>query len=212
MNEELSRKIDVYRIVDPIFRVHARLFNLQSSILKSTKFDLRTAKINSVGQGAIITGFIITLATILISILEVKWNSTPLLILYLIIAIVVTVYVMKFLDARSVSKQFDDLIIETGGEDIETWVDYSKSIIAAYGTRLKMIIEAQEENSGLHQREVISKDKHEKNNRYYEEIKKYCLSELEHIKQKNETLFLNKSRNEKDYNEIKEYLNIAFLE
>src|SRR5947209_18102224 len=143
-------KLDVFRISDPLFRIHSRLFRVQEAILRASQQQVRAAKLTVVAQAAGISALFTFLLTLIVEIFHVEWLSTPVVALVLIALVAILIYVMDYRNLKRDEAEFDRLIAETGGQNAETWVDYSEQLIAANGARLKMVADALDEIRNLH--------------------------------------------------------------
>jgi uncharacterized membrane protein len=209
MNDKLG-KLDIYRISDPIFRLHSRLYRVQAAIARVGLSNIKAAKINSYGMAGFLFIFVVSLITVLTTYFEIK--GMPIVILGILLAGVVVMAILNIRSISSSEKEFSKLVEESGAYDIETWVDYTKSLVAAWGTRLKMINEALEENEKLHEAGVIAEEKHRKQSEYLNEIRSQCMSELDDLDEKNRLLHDEKKRTDEDFDKINEYIHVAKLD
>lgn len=165
---------------------------------------------NSAGQGGVATAITATIVTFLINYLELDQKSPYWWLFYLLLIPVVYFYWRAWREAASAQKKFDDLIRQTGGQDLETWVDFHLDQIAAYGTRLKMIADAAKGNEELYKSNRIEKAQYVRDKKLCEKIEKYCVEELDRFENANEELYP-KRRSKKEYDEVKDRLQVARL-
>jgi len=190
-------KLDAYRIADPTFRVHARLFKIQGGIMKSALANLKATRASSVGLAGVTTSIFIAIIAML-----------PDKALYIIPVgiVVVGILVWNIVDTWLRAKDFDKLIKDIGGEEVEKWVDYTTSVIAAYTTRIRMIDDAIEELQLLKDNGEIDGKRYSRDKKYCETIRNHSIARLKDFKIQNDELYKDKRRSEEDYNKVQNYL------
>ncbi len=178
-------KFDVYRISDPIFRVHARLFKVQEAVLRSSRLTIQSSKLSVISQSGVFTAFTLFVLTLFVAVFEVKLASTPVYVLGLIFLLVIWAFVHQFVGLRQAESEFDRLIGDAGGDDAEKWVDYATSVIAAFGTRLKLVTEMQEELQKARGDKQLAEPQYKERETHYRAIRAYCVDGLAKLKRLN---------------------------
>jgi len=202
-------KLDVFRISDPMFRIHSRLFRVQEAILRASQQQIRASKLTVVSQAAGISALFTFLLTLIVEVFHVDWLSTPVIALALIALVAILIYVADYRNLKRDEGEFNRLLAEAGGENAETWVDYSEQLIAANGARLKMVADALDEIRDLHARQQINEQKFQERALYLEQIALSCRNQLQKYKDTNERLFSQGKRNKEDHESVQRYLDIA---
>lgn len=205
----MLEKLDIYRIAEPIFRVHARLFKVQEAILRASRQQIRASKLGILAQGAVYTSLVLFLLALVINVLDLSWTSTPVLLLMLVALVAIGVHWYDFAKLKETEEDFDRLIDDAGGEDSERWVDYAQAIAAAYGTRLKMIDDMEEELLEQHEKKKLTERKYAERVLYYKEIRTYCIEKLAYYKRMNEDLYKKKRRTLEDYKAVSRFISVA---
>ena len=101
------------------------------------------------------------------------------------------------------------MLKEVPVEEIEDWTSYNLDLIAAHGTRLKIVEEilmAADDQLRKDQNDTKAKNISES----YKIIKEYLLEQLDRIDKKNEEAKTNQTRLEHDYNKIRLWLQNAW--
>lgn len=190
-------KLDAYRIADPTFRVHSRLFWVQDAVIKSAFANLRATKASSIGLAGVTTSIFIAIVAMLP---EKTSYIIPIAIL------IVSILLWNVWETWQRERCFGELIKEIGGEEVEKWVGYITSVIAAYTTRIRMIEDAIEELELLRRNGEIDDNKYSRDKKYCETIRSYSIDRLKYFDNQNEELYKSKKRSEEDYNKVKYYL------
>jgi hypothetical protein len=199
-------KFDIYRIADPIFRVHARLFKVHEAILLSSHQQIKAARIRTAAQGTLISSFLLFLITLIVQVSELKLTSAPVVVLIFVFVAVLFAYGYDYVKLKDSEKEFERLMDQAGSADVEGWVDYAQALIAAYGARLKMLADMEEElGQQLKEGKIVPK-KHNERLQYYAEVRAFCMDKLAHYKQLNEELFKKKKRIKEDYEQVKRFI------
>jgi hypothetical protein len=202
-------KMDVYRIAEPMFRIHSRLFRVQEAILRASKQQIRAAKLTAVSRAAGISALFTFLLTLIVEVFHVDWLSTPVIALMLIALVAILIHVFDYKSLTKEEGEFDRLLAEAGGENAETWVDYAEQLIAANGSRLKMVADALDEAHELHDSKQINDAKFQERSAYLEQVAAYCKVKLEKYRATNKRLFMEGKRGKEDYESVLQYLEVA---
>jgi hypothetical protein len=202
-------KMDVYRISEPMFRIHSRLFRVQEAILRASKQQIRASKLTVVSQAAGISALFTFLLTLIVEVFHVDWLSTPVIALMLVGLVAILIHVSDYRNLKKDEGAFDRLLAEAGGENAETWVDYSEQLIAANGSRLKMVADALDETRELHDSKQITDVKFQQRSAYLEQVAAYSKVQLEKYRATNKRLFMEGKRGKEDYESVLRYLEIA---
>lgn len=199
-------KFDIYRIADPIFRVHARLFKVHEAILFSSHQQIRAARISAAAQGTLYSSFLLFLITLIVQVSDLKLTSAPVVVLILVFVVVSIAYGYDYMSLKKSEEEFERLMDQAGSADVEGWVDYAQALIAAYGARLKMLADMEEElGQQLKEGKILPK-KHNERLQYYAEVRAFCMDKLAHYKQLNEKLFAESKRTKEDYEQVKRFI------
>jgi hypothetical protein len=202
-------KMDVYRMSDPVFRVHARLFRLQEAILRSSMQQIRAAKQTVVAQAAGGSALLASLLTLIVGVFKIEWNSVPVIVILCVGAAAILIHVLEVVELKSDEREFDRLLADAGGQGVETWVDFSESLVAAYGTRLKMLSDALIEAPTLHKAGQLSDAAFQQRTQYLNQTRDFCIAEVTRLSAMNEALFTSGRRSEEDYESVKNYVEVA---
>jgi len=197
MTKVSLNKLDAYRMADPAFRVHARLFRIQGSIMESALANLRATRASSVGLAGATT-------SIFIAIIAMLPNKALYIVPFGIV--IVGILVWNIVDTIRKTRNFDKLIKDIGGEEVEKWIDYTTSVIAAYTTRIRMIDDALEELESFRESAAIDHKKYLRDKKYCEKVRNYSTGRLSHFNAQNEELFKSGKRSKEDYDKINDYL------
>jgi len=200
---------DVYRIADPIFRVHTRLFKLQAAILRSSQQQLRAYKLGVVSQAAGFSALLLFLLTMMIDIFDLKWKSISFWVLLGLVALAVSAHFFDYLHLRTSEKEFNRLIAEAGGENVEKWADFACATASGYGSRLKMLDDMQDELNKHHDAHEIDDQKYQSRTKYFQVIRDYCLEEVAALKETNEQLLRNRKRTRSEYEAVNLFIDQA---
>lgn len=199
-------RFDIYRIVDPIFRVHTRLFHLQFTFSRLTRIMGITGSSVSIACA----GLLIAIITFLREFLNLGWTSAPIMIS---IVFCVTLLVFFFYNIANLIREDKEIKKLVGDgfalENMESWAEYTKYVIAAFGTRIKIIKESHDENEQLFKEKKITENEYKHNKELYDEILKHAKKRIEFYRRKNEELRKDGKRSEEEYKEIIHWIEIA---
>jgi hypothetical protein len=202
-------KLDVFRISEPMFRIHSRLFRVQEAILRASKQQIRASKLSVISQAAGLSGLFTVLLTLTVEIFHIDWLSAPVLVLVAVAGVAILIQILDYITLKEDEGKFEQLLSDVGGEDAETWVDYAEQLIAAYGSRLKMLIEAREEMAEAHKNGQITEDKFNERSEYVERTIAFCIKQLLKYREANERLYKEGKRKKEDYESVLVYLETA---
>ncbi|HEY6971747.1 MAG TPA: hypothetical protein VJA94_21225 [Candidatus Angelobacter sp.] len=192
-----------------MFRVHARLFRVQEAILRSARQQIRAAKQSVIAQAAGSSALFTFLLTLIVGIFKIEWLSTPVIAIILVGVVAILIHVLEIFNLKRDEGEFDRLLGEVGEGNVETWTDYSESVIAAYGTRLKMIRDAIDEAEALHKSKHLTDDAFQRRISYLNDIRQFSLDELNDQQQANEKLYASRKRSKEDFESVNRFLDVA---
>lgn len=204
-------KLDVYRISDPLFRIHSRLFKVQEAVLRSSRVNVESSKLGVFSRAGIFTALVLFIVTLLVQILKVEVTSTPIKVIALIFLLGILAFVFEYVGLRRTAKEFDRLIADSGGDRVDTWPDFASAVIAGYGTRLKLTTEMQEELQKAYDGGHISVQRYDERRKHYEAIRTYCVDGLAQLRLLNEELLANRKRTQEEYTDVKHFLEHATI-
>lgn len=139
------KKEQEYRIIDALYRIHDDAFHLEDILTRFAKSSLSATKIgtNTI-MGSLIAGFLV-IVPILNTIADIKWSSTPAVVIYIISFSLVILWVCQALSARQTAKQLGLITKQWQERPLVRRHDYLIEVIASWGTRCRVITEAIEE-------------------------------------------------------------------
>lgn len=202
-------KFDVYVIADPMFRIHARLFKVQEAILRSSRQQVEASKRGVIARAGVLTSMMLFLLTLVVQVFDLKWGSTPVVVLLLLVTLVLLIHARDYQGLKEAEKSFETLIGDEGAVPLERWVDYAEGTMAAYGTRLKMLARAEKELEDQRRAGQIDEGEYDRTAAYYAIVRDYCTQNIEYYKQSNEKLHNAGQRTREDYEEILKFVRAA---
>lgn len=202
-------KLDVYRISDPMFRIHSRLFRLQEAILRSSKQQLRASRLSVVSRAAGIGTLLTFLLTLIVQIYKIEWLSVPVVVIIMVGAAAILLHVLDYFELKEAEGKFDELLQDAGGDNAETWADYSEQLIAAYGARLKMASDAMDEANDLQAKHEMNDEAFRRRSEYLQGIIDYCNAQLQKYRAANERLHKEGKRTKEDFDSVLSFLQVA---
>lgn len=202
-------RFDIYVMVDPLFRIHARLFRVQDAILRSSKQQVEASKRSIIARASVLTSMMLFLLTLVVQVFKVEWGSTPVVVLLLLGVLVLLIHARDYQGLKEAEKGFETLISDEGGVPLERWVDYAEATMAAYGTRLKLLARAEKELEEQHRAGQMEEGEYRRTAALYAIVREYCTQTIEYYKQANEKLYNAGERTREDYDEILRFVRAA---
>jgi hypothetical protein len=202
-------KFDVYLISDPMFRVHARLFKVQEAILRSSRQQVLASKRIVLARAGAFTSMVLFLLSLLVQVFDLKWGSTPVLLLMLVGVVVILVHTVDYAGLKKDERRFESLMGDEEGLAPERWVDYAEALMAAYGSRLKMLARAEKELEEQRKTAQIDDTEYQERSSYYALVRQYSMQRIEYYSRKNEELYKAGKRTPQDYEEVLMFVRAA---
>ncbi len=128
-----------YRIVDGIYRLHRDLFEIENLLVRTTSLQLRATRItNNSRMGALVAG-LLCIVPILISLGDIKWGSTPALVVYSLAGAVVLLWIYQIASAGYVEKDLTRLEGYTSPDALEDRIDFVLEEANAWVVRHRLV-------------------------------------------------------------------------
>jgi hypothetical protein len=105
MSRDSAEAERAYRAVDALYRLHNDLFAIEAVLVKTAHLQVRLTRQSVNGQmGALVAGLLI-LVPILISLGDIKWGSTPAVVIYVVTAGVIALWIFQVRSAQQTDKE-----------------------------------------------------------------------------------------------------------
>jgi hypothetical protein len=139
------RSLQLYLLLDSVYRVEDQLFHVEDQIRQSTRVQLTVARLrtNSV-WGATVAGALAVVPTLLSAAGE-AYDSFPAVAFYVACAVMVGLWVFQIHDARKAEREVG--ITVKAGEHVPLWQrdDYLLEQVAMFGARIRVLHQALDE-------------------------------------------------------------------
>lgn len=193
-----------YKVIDSIYRLHRDLFEIESFLIRSSKIQIRLAKISINGRMGIMIAGLLAILPILISLGDIKWGSAPAITIYLLIGAVVLLWISQVISAGHVDKELIALEGYIPNDALEDRLDFVLEEINSSVNRYKLIenilrdLKEVEESSNDEKIKCEVKVKQVR----YEEILESCQENIEDSIKKSEKLVEKGKRSEANHNQV----------
>lgn len=204
MFKQADESEKVYRIVDAIYRLHRDLFEIENVLLRSSRLQLRLARISINGRMGTMVAGLLVLVPILISLGDIKWGSAPAITIYLIAGSVAILWIYQVISAGNVDREIFSLESCAPTDVLDTRIDFVLEEVNACVVRYKLVEGIIKELKEVEESEIDAKTKQvaqEKRMRY-EEILQSCLEYITDLIAASEKLVKEKKRLKKDHDAV----------
>lgn len=134
-------KEDMYRALDALYRIHEDLFQVEEKISRLSSALLTVAKLRgNTFLGALAAGLLV-IAPILVSVLDIKWSSAPVIAVFLVVGGVIALWIYQAYGVASTRKELGFIAGSTYQLPLELRHDYLREVIATWGNRKRVLEE-----------------------------------------------------------------------
>jgi hypothetical protein len=139
MSTDLDEAERGYKVVDALYRLHRDLFAVESAIATATHTHAKLARSAAAGQmGALVAGMLV-LVPILIALGDVKWNSAPAIVIYVVTFGVVALSLWQVRSAGQLEGQLASIERDVAAEVLEQREDFLLEEVNASVIRHRML-------------------------------------------------------------------------
>lgn len=204
MANNLDASERMYRVVDAIYRVHRDLFEIENILSRTTRLQLRLARITNNGRMAAFLVGLLAIVPILIALGNIKWGSTPAIIIYCLAAAVLLLWIYQWVSAGNLHKELSALERQAPTDAFEQRHDFMLEEVNAWVVRHRMVDQILKELSTLEQEEAteeVARELLERRKRY-EEISAACEEHVEGLTKVSRRLVASGARSSEEHDEL----------
>jgi hypothetical protein len=194
----------MYRVVDAIYRVHRDLFEIENILSRTTRLQLRLARITNNGRMATFLVGLLAIVPILIALGDIKWGSAPAIIIYFLAAAVLFLWICQWVSAGNLHKELSTLERQAPTDAFEQRHDFMLEEVNAWAVRHRIVAQILKELSASEQEdatEEIARELLERRKRY-EEISAACEKYVEDLIKVSQKLVASGKRSSEEHDEL----------
>lgn len=128
-----------YRVIDGIYRLHRDLFEIENVLTRTSRLQLRLARISANGRMAVFVAGLFAIVPILISLGDIKWGSAPAITIYCLIGAVILLWIFQTMSAGDVESQLAELEGYTSTDPLDLRTDFALEEMHSWVVRHKFV-------------------------------------------------------------------------
>lgn len=193
-----------YLIIDAIYRLHDDFFHVEDAIERYAGISFQITKARSNGFFAALVSGTLAVVPILISILDVGWDSSPAIAIYCISALLLVFIGYQANSARVSFNEIENAINLEKRIPLELRMDYNLELVAAWVSRYKIVKETISELQKTLIEETDEEEKEEIKNKIerYGEIRGQVKDRVINILKTSNELLKKGKISQDEYNEL----------
>lgn len=141
------RRYHLYLLLDGLFRLEDQLFVLEDQVRRSIRVQFDTAQMRTSSVWGAALGGVIAIVPTILSAAGDTWNSLPARIFYAACVLMAVVWAWQIFDARRSARQLGLMMRRDEHEPLWQRDDYLLEQVAMFGTRIRLLWEALEQDA-----------------------------------------------------------------
>ena len=134
-------KVDLYMIVEPLYRLHRDLLELENAVKANTWLNYEVSATKATSIAGIIAIALLGSLTVMVSVCKISFESTPALVIYGLVLCTLLLRILLGVQNRQKAKMVGLKIGMDQDLDTAESHDFLREIIASYGNRIRILWE-----------------------------------------------------------------------